>query len=115
MDLRIDSTGDLAIIDGELAFVTAGEAIRQHITMRLRTFLGESPYDRNAGVPYRTILLQPTTPQYARESILSAVILGTPGVTAAQVTVTLDQSTQTLRAAVKATARNAPITFEIEI
>lgn len=115
MDLRINSTGDLEIVNGELAFVTAGEAIRQHITMRLRTFLAESPYDRNAGVPYRTILLQPTTPMFARESILSAVILGTPGVTAAQVTVTLDQTTQTLRASGTATARDAPITFEIEI
>jgi hypothetical protein len=115
MDLRTDSTGDLAIVNGELDFVDKAAAIAQHITMRLRTFLGESPYDRAAGVPYVSVILQPATPNFAREQILNAVVLGTPGVTSSQITVTLDAATQTLRASGVATGLNVPIEFAVEV
>lgn len=115
MDLRIDSTGDLAIVNGELAYVDNAEAIAQHITMRLRTFLAESPYDRSAGVPYVTVVLQPNTPQFARESILRDVVLGTPGVTGCAMSVTLDAATQTLRASGTATGVNGPIEFAVTV
>lgn len=115
MDLALDNAGDLAIVDGELAFVDNAEAIVQHITMRLRTFLGESPYDRDAGVPYRTVILQPFTPNFARESILTDIVMGTPGVTACKMIVELDTDTQTLRASGTATGLNEPIVFDIKI
>jgi hypothetical protein len=115
MDLKIDSAGDLAIVNGELAFVDGAEAIAQHITMRLRTFLGESPYDRAVGVPYITVILQPATPNFAREQILNAIVLGTPGVTSSRITVTLDATTQTLRASGVATGLDVPIEFDVEV
>jgi len=115
MDFKIDASGDMEIVDGELAYVTSAAAIAQHITMRLRTYLGESPYDRAAGVPYITVILQPNTPQFSRESILNAIVLGTPGVTACSMSVTLDSSTHTLRASGVATGVDGPIEFAIEV
>lgn len=115
MDLKIDAAGDLEIVNGELAYVDNAPAIAQHIVMRLRTFLGESPYDRGAGVPYREIILQPTTPKFAREQILSNVVLETPGVTAVELEVNLDSTTHTLWVRGVAHGLNQPIPFAIEI
>lgn len=66
MDLRL--TGyDLDITNGALSFVSGIEAVRQDIEMALRTWLQETPYDRNAGVPYlQVIFRRGTTPATVR-------------------------------------------------
>lgn len=61
--------------------VRGGAAIAQHIQMRLRTFLGESPYNRAAGVPYEQVIMRKGTTVNAVRAILENHILGTPGVT----------------------------------
>lgn len=85
MDLQATSTGDLAIVDGELAFVTGREAIAQAIAFRLRTFLGESRFDRGAGVPWLQLMLRPETTDESRRSIVRQQVLATPGVTGCDV------------------------------
>lgn len=79
MDLRLDDY-DLFLENGELEFVTGGEAIRQDIEMRLRTWLGETPYDRSAGVPYLQIIFKRGTTLDAVNFILEQIVRDTPGV-----------------------------------
>lgn len=81
MDLR-NVDGDMVIEDGELQFVIGQEAIGQDISMRLQTWLGETVYDTNAGVPYLQVIFAERNPNLnAIRFILQAIILGTPGVT----------------------------------
>jgi len=86
MDLKSDSNGgyDIDLTDGELSLVTGGEAIAQDIVMALRTFLGESVYDRNAGVPWVQIIFEKNTPLFVVEQILRNQILARPGVISIQ-------------------------------
>lgn len=79
MDLKLTDY-DLDLAGGHLSWVTDDEATAQAIAMALRTFLGESPYDRNAGVPYLEILFQRGTTAAAARFILEQQILAVPGV-----------------------------------
>jgi len=79
MDLKL-ADDDLDITDGSLSFVTGIEAKRQHIAMRLRTWLGETPYDRAAGVPYLQAIFARGTTITAIEFILTQIVADTPGV-----------------------------------
>jgi len=81
MDLLATATGDLAIIDGEIAFVVDQAAIAQHIAFRLRTFLGESRYNRSAGAPWLQVIFRPQTTPISIKLILEQVVVDTPGVT----------------------------------
>jgi hypothetical protein len=81
MDLLADNQGDMAIIDGEISFVTGQAAIAQHIAFRIRTFLGESRYNRSEGVPWYQVIFRPSTTNQARKFIITEVVLGTKGVT----------------------------------
>jgi hypothetical protein len=44
-DLELDDDGDLVEVEGD-------EETINHLTYRLHTWLGESPYDRSEGFPY---------------------------------------------------------------
>jgi len=79
MDLLLTDY-DLDITDGELTFVRGAEAITQDIQMRLRTWLGETPYDQAAGVPYLQVIFQRGVELDAIQFILENRILDTPGV-----------------------------------
>lgn len=82
MDILADSTGDMAIVDGEIAFVNGQDAIGQHIAFRLRTFLAESRYNTD-GTPWTQIIFRPNTPRESTRFILEQRVVGTPGVTGA--------------------------------
>ena len=79
MDLLLTDY-DLDITDGELTFVRGAEAITQDIRMRLRTWLGETPYDRSAGVPYLQVIFERGVEIDAVRFIIENQILNTPGV-----------------------------------
>jgi len=111
MDLKIDSNQDMVIEDGDLVFVKNGEAIAQHIGMRLRTWLGESPYDTKAGVPYHTIIFQPGTTTDAIIFILEQIVLQTPGVTGVSLNYTLDRETREITITGTAESIDGPIDF----
>ena len=96
MDLRLTNY-DLNITNGELSFVTGAEAIAQHVTMRLRTWLGECVYARNIGVPYTQVIFARKNPDLAVvHATLDQVIRSVPGVLDTSFTVELDSSTRTL-------------------
>ena len=79
MDLKLTDY-DLEIVNGDLSFVRGAEAITQDIQMRLRTWLGETPYDQAAGVPYIQVIFQRGVELDAVRFILENRILDTPGV-----------------------------------
>ncbi len=104
MDLLATSTGDLAIVDGELAFVTGQDAIAQHIAFRLRTFLNESRYNLSEGPPWTQVILRPGTPQQSIKFILEQIVVETPGVTGCTIT-TFEIDPETRAATVAGTAQ----------
>jgi hypothetical protein len=81
-DLMLDpTTGDLALVAGDLVLVSGREAIAQSCRMRLRFFAGEWFADLDAGVPYfGAVLVKNPNPDQLR-GIFRDVILGTDGVT----------------------------------
>jgi len=111
MDIKIDNNQDMLIENGDLVFVKDGNAISQHIGMRLRCWLGESPYDTKAGVPYLTVIFQPGTTPSAIIFILEQVILQTPGVTGVKLNYTLDRENRELTVTGTAESIDGPIDF----
>lgn len=54
MDFKIDSDGDVIISDGKFELLTTiQEAVRQRLSIGLKTFLGEYFLDTTVGIPYR--------------------------------------------------------------
>lgn len=99
MDLRLDANGDLDITDGDLSFVTGLEAIAQDITMKLRTWLGESVYDRAAGVPYLQVIFTRGISIHSVRAILEEQIRRVEGVLdVLELEVSLDHATRVLTA-----------------
>ena len=96
MDLKLTDY-DMDLTEGELSFVTGQEAIAQHITMRLRTWLGETVYDTSAGVPWLQVIFVGKNPNLdSINFILSQHVLDTPGVTGVELKVEIDSVTRVL-------------------
>lgn len=111
MDLAIDTVEDLLIVDGELVFVRDAEAIAQSVRMRLATWLGETPYNTLAGVPYLQVIFSPNTTKTAVLFILQQQVLATPGVISCQLDCTLDSQTREIAITGSVTSINGPIDF----
>lgn len=108
------SDDDMDLTNGELSFVTGPAAIAQHITMRLRTWLGETPYDRNAGVPYLQIIFRKSTPLNAVQFILEQQVLNTPGVLGVDLTLDLNSQTRVLNVTGKARSIDGDVEFSLQ-
>lgn len=80
MDLKL-SNYDMDLTNGDLSFVDLLDAVRQDIEMALRTWLEETPYDRNAGAPYLQIIFVRGTTLDAIRFIISEIIQGRDNVT----------------------------------
>ena len=112
MDLRLVDY-DMQILNGDVSFVLGAEAIAQDITMRLRTFLGESVYDRSAGVPYLTIIFRRGADIATIENVLKEIVLATPGIlTIIELTIaSIDYQNRVLTVTGKASSINGEIDF----
>ncbi len=80
MDLLLDNDGDLSVVDGEIALVAENEAIRQHLQIRLKTFLGEWFLDTTIGMPYFEEFLIKNPSKLIMEARMREAILETPGI-----------------------------------
>ncbi len=87
MDLLLNDEDDLDITNGELSLVTGIVAVKQDVMMGLATWLGETPYDTTAGLPYLQVIFQ-TDDVNAVNAIIERFIISRPGVD----TVKLNQS-----------------------
>lgn len=81
-DIKINlDTGELVIENGDLAFVSGVEAVKQSLMIRLRFFLGEWFLDNTAGVDWFSVLGKKFTPEQPR-ALARKALLETPGVDA---------------------------------
>lgn len=98
-DLKLDpDTGDLFFENGDLVMTSGPDAIRQHISQRLKSFAGEWFLDLDSGLPYyRDILVKnPNTPAVA--GLLQEEIVRTPGVLElTDFNLNLDKGSRTLK------------------
>lgn len=116
MDLQATSTGDLAIVNGELAFVAGQAAIVQAIGFALRTGLAESRHNRAAGVPWIQIIFQVGTPDYAIKAILEQSILAVDGVLGVKLdTPALDRAARVLTVTGSATTVDGDVTIAVSV
>jgi hypothetical protein len=115
MDFRLIDN-DIDLTNGELTFVTGPEAIAQDITMALRTWLGETPYDRGAGVPYISVIFARGEPLESIRLTLERKVLSRPGVLAVQLTPEIDTLTRslTVTGTVKSIDGNV-VTFAVDV
>lgn len=113
MDLKLTNY-DMDITDGLLSFVTGAEAVRQHVEMRLRTWLGESVYDRSAGVPYTQVIFQKGVTAASIRFILTNIVEATPGIDEVlSLEVDIDPRTREASGSGRARAGDEEIDFSI--
>lgn len=79
MDLALDSNWDLVVSDRDLATVTSGDAIAQHLAQRLKMWMGEWFRDLREGVPYLQQVLIKNADPVVLDSIFKSTIINTPG------------------------------------
>ena len=72
--------GDIAYVNGKSYFLEGVAAVRQRITTRLRTFLGEWAFDQNVGTPWFQQILGQKDNEVLVTGIVRKRILGTQGV-----------------------------------
>lgn len=77
---QLDSEGDLDITSNSLSLTTGTEAIRQHLQVKLRMFLGEWFLNTDLGVPYFTEILIKQPNFINIQNRLKLEITETPGV-----------------------------------
>lgn len=76
----LDENGDLDTTMNRLSLTTGLEAIRQHLLVKFRLFLGEWFLDQTVGVPYFQDIFVKAPSIAAVSEILKLQILETPGV-----------------------------------
>jgi len=80
MDLKLDASGDLDIIDGELSLTSGADAIGQDLRCRLLLFLGEWFLDQRLGVDWFGVALV-KAPNLARiNQMIRAAVMQTTGI-----------------------------------
>ena len=115
MDLKIDTTGDLVIENGDVVLVSGLAAIGQHVAMRLRSFKGEWFLDQGAGVPYFQEVLQKGTPPSRIRALIRQTILETEGIASVdELELDYDGATRSLTVAFKATAVDGETLTSVE-
>jgi hypothetical protein len=111
MDLLLTDY-DMDLTNGDLSFVNGAEAIGQAVTMRLRTWLGETVYDVSAGVPYLQVIFAERNPNLnSIQFILERTILNTPGVLTVALDLQLNREDRTLTVSGSATSIDGEIDF----
>lgn len=79
-DIKLDDNGDLLLQETDLVLTTGQEAIEQHLTQRLRTFLGEWFLNNTIGVAYFQQIFKKQLDPILVDSILKKEIIETPGI-----------------------------------
>lgn len=115
MDIKIDGNSDMVIQNGDLVFVRDIDAIAQHLQMRLMTWMSESAYDPNDGVPYLQAIFTGNTNVNAAQFILEQRAIQTPGVTGCTITLVLDPQTRELTGTGTATSVRGDIVFALTL
>ena len=115
MDIGVDYTNDIAIVDDDLELVDGVEAIGQDVGCRLLTFLGEWFLDSRIGMPYFTKILGQKPRLAAVESIFREAILSTPGIiTVSDLEIGFEGTTRVLSVSFHADTTEGPLEYNKE-
>ena len=102
MDLLLNSAGDLDLSTNDLQLVDGIDAIRQHLQIRYRFFLGEWFLNTDEGVPYVRDVLRKNPNEARVRAILAEVARSTPGVNrVASLTLDLDSALRILTVSIE--------------
>ncbi|KRK40790.1 DUF2634 domain-containing protein [Loigolactobacillus bifermentans] len=103
IDLKLDSSGDLAIEDADIAVVSDVEEVKQNIALTLRTRKGEFFADAEMGLDWDYLIGDSYKELYAAGAITDA-LLEDPRVTAVgEVNLELDHLSRHLNATISFT------------
>lgn len=81
MDIKLSTVDfDLDVTNGNVTLVSDYDAIAQHLSIRLQTFLGEWFLDSQIGVPYFEEIFIKNPNKLVVETRFRQVIEGTPGI-----------------------------------
>ncbi len=79
-DIALADDGDILISGSDLTLTTGVDAIKQHLSQRLRTFYGEWFLNMEIGIPYFQQVLRKNPDPVVIDSIFKREILNTPGI-----------------------------------
>lgn len=82
VDLKLDplNANDIEFVDDDFGLTSDGDAIRQHVLIRLKFFQGEYFLNQNEGVPYYQQILIKNPRLSVIRALLQETILETPGI-----------------------------------
>jgi hypothetical protein len=104
MDILLNSLGDIDVTNNEIILVTENDAIAQHLSIRLKTFLGEWFLNTNIGMPYFEEFLVKSPNKLVLDSRIREAVLETPGIVSVDsIEYSLDPVTRALSIAFTAT------------
>ncbi len=111
-DILLNSDGDILIEGNDLQLSTGVEAIQQHLSQRLKTFLNEWFIDKRIGIPYFEHVLRKNFDPVVVDTVFKRQIINTPGVLELlSFDADLDKSTRTLQVTFKARTSKGVINF----
>ena len=112
-DIQVDSTTEDIEINGNDLVLTAGvEAIQQHLSQRLKTFLNEWFIDKRIGIPYFEHILRKNFDPVVVDTLFKREIVNTPGVLELLAfEADLDKSTRTLQLTFRARTSEGVLNF----
>lgn len=112
-DIRTsDDTGDIELINGDLALANGADAVKQALRQELKMFAGEWFLDLDYGVPYYKDVLVKNPNANLIKGIFMDKILGTPGVLELlSFSMDYDPKARTLKVLFKARSYDGDIDF----
>ncbi|MFH0902152.1 MAG: hypothetical protein V2A73_16090 [Pseudomonadota bacterium] len=115
-DLKLDeTTGDIAIEDGDIVLIEDLDVVAQHIRIRLRTILGEWYLDTSKGVDWFGVVFSKEFPRGMAEATLRNAIETVDHVRAlAKFEATFDGTTRHLSIEFEASTDFGTVTMLVE-
>ena len=112
-DILIDTTTeDIELVGNDFVLTEGVEAIQQHLSQRLKTFLNEWFLDNRIGIPYFEHVLKKNFDPVVVDTVFKKEIIDTPGVLELlSFNADLDNSERTLNIAFKARTSEGIINF----
>lgn len=110
-----DGGWDLLIVDGDLVLLTDQiDIVVQRVIYNLMTWLGESPYEPGAGVPWIELIFSGYAPLPGVVAYLTSIIRNTDGVDDVQnVDFVLDGRTLTIKGRIIVGADSANLDLQV--
>ncbi len=112
-DIALNSDWDIDITGSDLTLTTGADAIKQHISQRLKTWYGEWFLDMERGIPYLQQIFKKNPNPIIVDSVFKREIINTPGILQLkEFSLDLNPVARELSLAFKALCTDGIISFE---